>query len=401
MMNRRCIAYLAGFSLLLAPVGAGAAAGDGIQMGPVLLYPVLSIAGTHDDNIGLAANAKESGWITTIAPSLQLTLPVRRFFLNVNGGLEFLSYSQVEQSDSTDWFVGAAAGAEFPGGLSFKIADKHWQRSLIATQEYGVAEDNSVNTLTATVAYAVRNALRLEFSGQRLDSAFSISEKRDRVETTVGIDVFWKLRPAVSALVGASYAMYQYDSNTAQDSTATQVGLGMTWDVTAKSSGNVKAGYQWKRFDTQDAALGTDNAGYFTLSAGLRHAFTTRTALDFEVSRASMESDFPENPYFVRTAVDAKLTQRFTRKFFGRVGVRYGSDDYPNATSYDNPYDTAVGAETGERTDTTLGGSVSLGFDATRWLAFELSVGAENRDSSFDTFDYDSTRVTLGAKAAF
>jgi hypothetical protein len=44
---------------------------------------------------------------------------------------------------------------------------------------------------------------------------------------------------------------------------------------------------------------------------------------------------------------------------------------------------------------------VTVGFDATRWLALELGFDALKRSSNFDTFDYDATRWSLSAKAAF
>jgi hypothetical protein len=400
MMNKRCIAFLAGCLLLLAPA-ARAAAAEGIQLGPALFFPALTVNGTYDDNIRLASDNPESAWVTSIAPTLQVVLPVRRFYLNADAGLDFLRYDyDVNPVDSTNWFLGAAVGAEFPGGLSFKIADKHEQRYLVATQEFGAGEDSTVNTLNATVAYAIRNALRLELSGLRTAPSFDVSVRRDRVETTVQADVFWKFRPTLSGLVEGSYATYAYDSNTAQDSSAAQVALGVTWDITAKSTGFAKAGFQWKRFDDESQLLGTENGSYYTLSAGMKHSFTERTGLVVDLARASQESDFQENPYYLRTTIDASLSHRLTSKLNGKVGVRYGRDEYPNATTFDSPNDTA-GPESGERTDTTLGAGVSLGFDATRWLTLGLAYGIEQRDSNFDAFDFDVNRVTLSAKAAF
>ena len=400
MMNKRCIGFLAGFLLLLPP-SAMAVAGEGIQLGPALLFPALSATSTYNDNIRLASVNPETSWVTSISPSIRVALPVRRFYLNAEAGLDFLSFSKIDEDNKTDWSVGAAGGADFPGGLSFKIADKHALRFLIGSQEYGAGEDLTVNNLTATVAYAIRSVLRLELSGIRTASTYDRSVQRDRVETTVQADLYWKFRPAISGIFETSYVVYGYDSNTAQDGSATQIALGLTWDVTAKSTGFAKAGFQWKRYDDQSQALGTENGSYYTLSAGMRHCFTPRTVLTLDLTRASQESSFKENPYYLMTTFDASLTQRLTSKLYARAGVRYGRDEYPNATSYDNPFDTSTGLESGKRTDTTLGASVSLGFDVTRWLSLELAYGGERRNSSFDTFDYDVNRVTLGARAAF
>jgi hypothetical protein len=186
-----------------------------------------------------------------------------------------------------------------------------------------------------------------------------------------------------------------------QDSNETGVSLGLTWDVTAKSSGFAKAGYEWKSYDVQDPSNGTEDGEYYTLSAGLRHSFTSRTALRADISHSSQESDFPDNPYFLQTIVAANLSQRLTSKLYCRIGGSYINEEYPNETSYDNPYVPGPGLQTGERTDTTLTANVSVGFDVTRRLTLELAYDGEWRDSNFDTFVYDQNRVSMSAKAAF
>jgi hypothetical protein len=255
--------------------------------------------------------------------------------------------------------------------------------------------------LTATVGYAIRDALRLELSGNRTAYTYDLSVNREYVETMFRAGMFWKFRPALSALVEGSYAAYKYDTWTVQDNTETDVSFGLTWDVTAKSRGFAKAGYQWKSYDVENPSFGTEDGSYFTLSGGLRHSFSPRTMLVVDLSHASQESDFPDNPYYLQTKVAANLSQQLTSKLHCRVGASYIYEDYPNATSYDNPYDNGLGAEYGERADTTLTADVSLGFDVTRWLSLELAYGGEWRDSNFETFNYDQNRVSLSAKAAF
>jgi hypothetical protein len=256
--------------------------------------------------------------------------------------------------------------------------------------------------LTATLGYAIRNALKLEVFGSRTGYTYDSSLDREYDVTLVRGSLYWKFRPEISALLDGSYETYGYDSNTAQDNSATQVSLGLAWDVTAKSTGFAKAGYQWKSYEEFDASLGTEDDEYYTFSAGLRHAFTSRTALQADISHASQESDFPENPYYLQTKVAADLSQRFTTKLYGRIGGSYLYDEYPNETSYLNPYDTGGrGVETGTRNDTLLTANVSLGFDVTRWLNLELAYEGEWRDSTFDTFGYEQNQITLSAKAAF
>lgn len=401
MMNKRVAGVLAGAFLLMGGAREASAAATGIQAGPTLFFPALTVSETHDSNIGLQSSDERSDWITTVSPSLRLLVPVRRFYLQAEGGLDFIRYSDFDEEDSTNWFVGAAAGGDFPGGLSFKVSDRYDERYLVSSQEYGPGEDSTLNTLKATVGYTIREAFRLELVGARADYTYDLSADRERAEDSVQVDLFWKFLPRTSALVEGGWTGYAYDSATAQDNEAFQLALGLTWDVTARSTGFAKAGYQWKRYDTENVSVGTEDGDYFTASAGVRHQVSSRTAAELELSRASRESDFPGNPYFLRTGLSAGLSQRFTAKLYGRATARYSYDEYPNDTSYLNPYNPSVGFESGERTDKTIGGALTLGFDVLRWLTLEASVGGEQRNSSFDTFEYDAVRVTLSAKAAF
>jgi len=401
MTNKCIVGFFVGCLLLLAPGSRAFAVGDGIQLGPTLLFPTLTFTETHDDNIRLTSGGTESDWVTSVAPAVRLVLPVRRFFLEAEAGLDFLSFRDNDAANSTNWFVGAAAGADFPGGLSFKLGDTHSARYLIGSQEFGPSEDSSLNTLRATAAYAVRDALRLELSGLRAAYAYDLSVRRERVESSLQAAVYWKFRPRLSAVLETAFAGYAYDSNTAQNNSAVQLALGLTWDITAKSTGFAKAGHQWKRYDNEKAALGIEDANYYTVSAGLRHFFTNRTMVQVDLSRASRESDFPENPYYLRSSASASLSQHFTAKLYGRAALRYARDEYPNETSYANRFVPGSDPQTGTRSDGTLNGSLAVGFDVTRWLALELAYGGERRSSNFDTFDYNATRVSLSAKAAF
>lgn len=408
-MNKGTVACVAA-CLLLATASPAGAAGDGIRIGPGLVYPSLAVTATHDSNIHLVSQAPEGGRMTTVSPALRLVLPVRRLYLAVDGGLDFRSFSGIDQDNYTDWFFGGAVGANFPGGLSFKVEDRQSGRFLLGSQEYGVdlgqfsiisGEDYTENDLDATVAYVIRDSLRVALTGSRTDIGYSVSKRRARVETSVQADLFWKFRPAISAVLGAGYEDYGYDTNTAQDNSATQAALGVTWDVTAKSTGTLKAGVQWKRYDAQNQALGTEDASYYTVSAAVRHFFTRRTALHLHLSRSSQESDFPANPYFIRTAADASLVQRLTARLHGRLTARYGLDDYPNGASFDNSLDPVAEVETGVRRDTTLAAEAAVGYDVNRWLSLKLEYDFGTRNSNFDTFDYDVSRVSLSVKAAF
>lgn len=396
---------LSGFFVccLLFPVRAGraAAADGGFPLGPAQVFPTLIVTETYDVNYGLISEETERDWVTSISPGLRLVLPVRRFQLGAQAGVDVVRYSANDGENNTQWFVGASAGAEFPGGLSFKVGDTHTHRYLVTSLEFGAGEESTLNKLEGTVSYTTHRGFQLELSGLRSTYAFDRSAGLERAESTVRAALYAKFRPSISVGLEGSSTEYSYESNDVQDGSAMQVALGLVWEITGKSTGFANAGYQWKRYDREDQSLGTEAAGYYTLTAGLRHSLISRTAVQVDLTRASQESGFLGNPYFIRTALRATIAHRFTTKLYARAGLLYGDDEYPHRVTYTNPYDPGSRTQTGTRTDTTIGGNLAVGFDYSRWLTLELAYADERRTSAFDTFEYEAGRVSLSAKAAF
>lgn len=395
--------FAAGVAVLLgAATGASGATDEGgIPLGPVLLHPELTLSLTHDDNVTLASDGGTDDWYTVIAPGLRLVLPVARFRLQAEGGLEARTYAELEEENATNWYVGAAAGARFPGGLDFEVSERYEEEYLVASQEYGPGETSTLNTLRATAGYRVRDALRLQVGAGRTDYEYELSRDRDRVETALRGDAFWRLRSRTSAIVGAGVTRFAYDENQACDNEETRLALGLAWEATSRSTGLLEVGYEWKRYEREDRERGIEDGDYFVVLVQARHDFTSRTAAQLELSRGSDESDFVGNPYYLRSEAAAGLSHRFTTKIHGQASLRYGVDEYPHAVTYDNPYDPGHGPESGERTDRTLEGRVAVGFDATRWLTLEAAWETERRTSNFETFEYVANRVILSALAAF
>lgn len=404
-MRLSTIGRAAAAAVVVALIGAAPAAAatepGGIPFGPVLVFPTLLVSLTHDDNVYLASDGEQEDWFTTVAPALRLEIPVQRLRLVAEGGLEARTYAELEGEDATDWFVGAGAGAEFPGGLDFLLGARHEEEYLTTSQEFGAGETETIDTLSATVGYRVRDALRLQAGARRLEYDFERSRERDRVETILQGDAFWRFRPRTSAFIEVAVTRFDYDPREPLDNEETTIALGLTWEATSRSTAVLKGGYEWKRYDVGDAAIGAEDGDYFVLAASGRHEFTRRTTVELGASRGTYESDFAGNPYYLETAFSAALRQQFTTKIHGRVSARYAVDEYPNRVSYDNPYDSGDAPETGERTDRALEAELAAGFDVTRWLTLEAGATWERRTSSFATFAYDDTRLWVSARAAF
>lgn len=400
-MGGRAVAFGTCVGALLASCSGAWAAADGLRFGPLTAFPSLVASERRDDNIYLASGEGTEDWITTVTPALRLTLPMQRFLLQADAALDIVRYADASAEDSTSWSAGAALRADFPGGLYGEVGGNYRETYLTTSQEFGPGEDSSLGTLRAVVGYRIGQGSRVELGWSGDDYLFDLSADRERSERMVRGAFFWQFRPRWSALFELARTDIAYDSNEPQDSSETQATAGVTWEITERSTGLVKAGYEWKRFDQERPDLGYEDASYVTVSGALRHAITDRTAAAVELRRGSHESDFPQNPYYVRTGFSAGLSHRFTWRLFGRAGVRYDRDAYPNEVAYTNPYDPARPTDSGRRSDTLTGLTAALGFDLARWLTLELEYGRDRRTSNFETFAYTANAVTLRARAAF
>lgn len=399
---KKTLLGIATAACLLAATAAGArAAGDGLGLGPVRMFPALGVTETYEDNVFLTSPGEETDWVTTISPALRFVLPVRRFLLELGGQVDIVRHADFDDEDATNWSVHASLGADFPGGLSFEVTEDYRDRYLIGTQEYGPGEDSVHATTGAKVGYNIRDAFRVELAWHSNLYLFDASANRERTENAYQAGLFWRFRPRVSALAEFAWADYAYDSNLNQDNTATQAALGVTWDFTTRSTGTAKVGYQWKRYADEDEALGTENTSSYVVAVGLRHTLTRRTSADLDLSRSFQESDFPGNPYFVQTEAKAGVTQRFTYKVRGSASVGFRRAEYPKDTTYVNPFDAGNQTIRGERTDNILTGRLSAGYAFRDWLDFEVAWSHARRASNFDTFEYTANQVSLGVRAAF
>ena len=200
------------------------------------------------------------------------------------------------------------------------------------------------------------------------------------------------MAPKTAALVALDYAIYDYDANPVADNTSIQLSGGVTWEASDRGTALLQAGYEWKRYDNEldtdgDGLAENNDGGYYTLGVGIRYLFGRRTNTRLSLERRSIESDFQDNPYFVRSTLGAGITQRLFNRFSLGGDAEFEWDGYPN--------ETTICEETRAREDTTGRITGRLGFDLLRHVTLSASVELESRNSNFDVYDYEDTRYFL------
>lgn len=408
--------------LFLAPRTAAAADLDValFHLGPVNVIPTLNLKLGHTSNLYLESDRspscgeafvpRETGGetgdgeisstdfdpvsstITTLTAGLRLLLPVRDLTLGAGGYAERNWYSADSRQDHTAWKVFGSLAGDFPGGLGFTVKDTYEWGWLLESFEFGEGEDYTLNEFLLDTHYTFHDKMRIRFEWVNWAYDYEISADRDRTENVLTGTIYRRVAPKTAALVALDYAIYDYDLNPAADNTSTQLSAGVTWEATDRGTALLQAGYEWKRYDndldTEGEDIAVDKDGeYYTLGIGIRYIFGRGTNTSLDMNRRSVESDFQENPYFVRSSLDAGISQRLFSRFTLGAGAGVEWDDYPN--------ETVICDDTIAREDTTGRVRGRLAFDLVRNISLAVEIEYSSRDSNFDIFDYDDTRFFL------
>ena len=128
-MARKTTVLMAVLVLLMAmPCGATeieAPKSANIQIGALQVHPSVSIGETYSDNIYQSYNArdKESDFITTVSPGINLLLPMRDHSLQLGYKADMYRYADFSENNYVNQTASGALNFDFPGGLLFSVSD--------------------------------------------------------------------------------------------------------------------------------------------------------------------------------------------------------------------------------------------------------------------------------------
>lgn len=391
-MRKISVSLLAGLLATALTTLPASAAGE-IRLGGLHVLPVITLTAGHDSNIYLEPVNEIDDNIFSAKGALDLVLPMEDFFLKAGGWYDAIRYADNDIQDREDWNVHASFGAEFPGGLDFKIGDRYSMLWLSPSDQFGRGEQYTLNEFFADAGFSIQDRARFVADFFNNLYEYDDSTDRDRQENIIAGTFYWRFQPKTSALFELSYGDFAYDTNVVQDNTAVQAQLGLAWNVTGKSTGEFKFGYEWKDYEDESQ----DDGDFFVFTLGLAHSFSRATSTHVSASRSSVETDFVDNPYYISSIFKADLKQQFSGKTYGKALLSYRSDDYPTTVAI--TVDEVALSD--DRQDDTLGFGLALGWDATRWLNIEAAYTYEDRDSTLDLFDYNDIIYSLALKGEF
>ncbi len=419
--------------IILAPA-TPAAAQEGIDIGPLTLYPSLDFSARYDSNVLLRPMVIHDDIILTATPALKLWLPVGRFFVRGEGKYSINRYREYDQQDNEQFKAGLSTGLNLDL-LDLTLGDTFTRSYLPSMADFEVAEYLDVNEYYAKLGLNLGRRIFVDLEYFNYDFAYRESEDLDREENTFSLGLQLALTQNIKILADIGYsdlayneATYEYAANSPlwQDNEVMQYRGGIIWAFTAKTTGDFRFGAATKTYDEDILPESTEWVAVGKLST----AFDIRTFLDLDVRRALIESDYQMNPYYVQSKVELGFSRKLGRRLVLDAAILFQQDDYPEVTSenlpneeeyrqvdaqierqtaddgiiiedHTNDPDLSLPYQKAKRRDDCWGFKLGVDLNLIRWLGLTLGYQYLDRDSNLDRFDYSSNKVKLTGQVRF
>lgn len=383
--------------------------GEGLSAGPFKLHPFMGIAEMYTDNV-FRTRAKQSDFLTTVAPGLQAQLPVgsrHLFVADYRTNIQFFhrnpSNNVQDQTASGLMRFNLASGLK----LDFQGEQKlgHDPRGSALDQQ-----SLELNKWTATSFTG-----RAEYEGGILGTRLSMQTMhwhylnnsqaliRDRTSNYIGLTFSGKAQPNTSALVDVSVRQEDYDDNKNLNSTTYTISGGAKWEASGNTSGEFLVGYQFLKFTQAQtnqpgpvlSLFRRDQDSYSSLYVMGRLAWAPVNGLllTLQPYRTVQQTVIAGTSFFTATGVNLSAAYPLGLRMTATANLGYENDRFS----------TPAGASSGTpvRSDDLKNAAIGLNYRAVQWLGIGLQYVFEDRRSKVDSFTYQANTAMLSVQGMF
>ena len=383
------------------------------------IHPFLSLGGFYTSNLFRTPANEEADRYAVIVPGIWLSLPARKQkFPEIGtsntapGGLSLsrftmeserrvqgyalyqaniLKHDRYPDEDRVDHRGQGMLKFSLRGGLSLEIADLYERNS----DPYGTGgkTTRTLDTFDANLFNAIvvsrlspKVLLRADYGRYYLSYADAANAFRDRNDDSYAGYLFFQATPRTAIFVQGEYIAVDYVEADRIDTAHSNYYLGIEMQTSANTRGRFKIGYGMQDYGSTE----TDD---LLAEAQLDYFFTPRTSLYLHGTRRILETDQIGAGSILSQRILLGYRQRVTAKWRGDANLFFNRNDYDGTVEIGNKIASNYFHD-------EFGGRVSLGFSPV--TGTELSLGYEyrERDSNFDSEDYQNNTVFLRAAAA-
>ena len=362
----------------------------GIRSGGFLVYPSLTVAIRHDDNIYRTEHEETPDSVLSVQPRLTVVSQWSNHGFVLDAGIERDAYHDNNDESSVDYFVTAAGrvditrdtGVEVQAGVERLHEDRGDPN---AARTPGPAK--YIRSNVAAEASHDFNRLSLAAGGALTHLAHRVRSQadRDRLESTFTVQAGYRLVSEVEAFARATGNVRDYEHDRQggfdRDSEGLEIVAGTELDLGGIVRAEVFAGY--RRQDYDDRVLPRVEGPAF--GGSLLWNVTPLTTVNAEVRRSVEESVLAASG-FLATRVEAGVDHELLRNLVLSVDASVTRNDYESVRG-------SVG-----RDDDSLEFGIGGVWLVDRNVHVDFGYRFERRDSTAAGNDYDSRMLSVGLK---
>jgi hypothetical protein len=397
------------FTLAAFPVWGQPRAGEGnIKAGPLEVHPSIGITQTWTDNVyrSYDGKAKESDWITTISPGLELILPLRRHSVKAGYFADIYRHKDRDENNYTRHLFTAGLNLDFPGGLAVTLKNDYidsevtrkWreQPGLAGSADPYRAKPYASNDFLARARYGFSDrwavAAWYNLYAYGYDNEFDRTGDFDR--HLGGGSIFYRIAPKTEVLVEYSRSTVDYSKSPSSDNKNDTAYVGLQFDPTAKLSGHLKLGWTQRKYDTPQFANET-RFDTFSTRVDLTYGLSPFDTIRLRGSR-TIEEDIDTNAAYTRDDYSLGYSHilSMNEKIRLNASIGFGRERHEGPS-------TDTDGLLKNRSDDILYTTLSADYVMQRWLMWTLSYSYYDRDSTFIRYDGTENVVFLKGRISF
>lgn len=381
--------------------------GDGIRAGSFRVHLFLGAAEVYTDNAFRNNTNRQSDFIHTVSPGVQIQLPfagLHQVVFDYRASQLFsqrFALNNVLRQDLTGQML-----LNFPGGLNMRFQGGYrkgfdLRGSAVDVQALEPTKWNTKTFLSETEKIGSQFGVRLRV--QITDWNFENNNqapRRDRLSSRGDFTVFGLVAPKTFLLLNFGVSQQSFDQNTQLNSLSYRVSSGLRWQATGKTSGEIQVGYEFLNFDRAPViqptgsplSSGGNGSKNLRITGNLNWNATARSRIQLRPFRRIRQSGVFSTTTFTQTGV--RLSGRYaigTRTTLS-ANLQYANNDFKNDQSTQTSQN---------RTDDTLRGNIGATYKAVRWLGLRVQYQYDQRDSTTSRFEFYANTLMVSIQGVF
>ncbi|HEY8967342.1 MAG TPA: outer membrane beta-barrel protein [Candidatus Methylacidiphilales bacterium] len=373
----------------------------------------------YDDNIYTSHDNKTSDFETILSPSFLFNYPMTDTLLSARYTFGATAYADRDKTFDTSHDLVLRANHTFSSRFSLDVRDRvHYdnQPEIDAGSTVNRVAGTYLNntfSIQGTTTWTPKLSTVTSYTNDYFTyDDPSIASVNNRDTHTFQNDFRYSLSPTVTLVNGFSVNINNYehkafvpggqlafdpsigfyltpDQMISRDWNSYALYTGADWTLLPELTVGARAGGNYTTYSANniDSAFSPYATAFVTWQTG------AKSSVDFSYFHSVSPTDIGAYSSATSDALSLTGTYKFTPKLTGRVQGSY--------TMNLNEANTSVSQNVSDYHENTLGVTLSLGYDFTQYLNFNLGYSYTNVDADSIVSSYNRNQVSLGLTASF